>query len=914
MSLSPGQRLGTYEIVSALGAGGMGEVYRARDTKLQRDVAIKVIPEPLATDRDRLARFEREAQLLAALNHPHIAAIYGVDTAGETQFLVLELVEGDTLADRIARGGALGLREALAIARQIAEALQAAHDKGIVHRDLKPANIALTSDNQVKVLDFGLAKAIEGAPAAQSSVPGASLSPTLSLAMTEAGFILGTAAYMSPEQAKGRPADKRSDVWAFGCVLFEMLTGKRAFEGEDASDTLAGILRGEPDWKALPRSTPGYVRDVLTGCLAKDRKARLADIAVVNYLLSEPRYARQAPTPLLTRSRALAFGAVLLALVAVGVGGWRMVGRSDVAPWLMRFSIVPGPDDAIATTTTDRQLAIAPDGKHIVFVTSTGLALRPVDRLEIQRLSGDAFANARSPFWSPDGKWIGFAFGTNELRKVSVTGGPPVTLCRILNPPRGATWGPDDTIVFATADTSTGLMSVPAAGGDVKVLTKPDAARGESDHLFPAFLPGGQAVLFTITAGSADNTQIAVLNLETGQYKTLVRGGSHPEYVETGHIVYAVNGTLRAVRFDIDRLDAVGDPVPVLERVITHGNGAAEYALSRTGALVYMPGESGGTGVQRSLVWADRSGRETAIKGPPRAYQYPRLSPDGSKIAVALADQQSDIWVFDLSRGTLTPLTFDAGADTMPAWFPDGRRILFSSSRAGAMNLFWQQADGTGVAHQVTTGGNVKLVPTISPDGTTVALLEQFPKTGNDLSIVRVTTAAAAPGAARAPTAAESSGAQTTPLLQTAFTEVLPEISADGRWLAYVSNDSGQQQVYVQPFPDVNSGRWQLSVDGGSRPVWAPNGRELFYANRAGTIMAVPVGTGSTFTYGNATKLFDWPTIGVPGQFRTYDVSRDGQRFLMVKEAGGDRKDAPAATITVVLNWVEELKEKLPMK
>jgi hypothetical protein len=347
-----------------------------------------------------------------------------------------------------------------------------------------------------------------------------------------------------------------------------MLTGKRAFEGEDASDTLAGILRGEPDWKALPRSTPGYVRDVLTGCLVKDRKARLADIAVVNYLLSEPRHARQAPTPLLTRGRALAFGAVLLTLVAAVVGGWRMAGRSDAAPLLMRFSIVPGPDDAIASTTTDRQLAISPDGKHIVYVTSTGLALRPVDRLEIQRLSGNAFANARTPFWSPDGKWIGFAVGTNELRKVSVTGGPPVTLCRTPTPPRGATWGPNDTIVFATADTSTGLLSVPAGGGDVKVLTKPDTARGESDHLFPAFLPGGRAVLFTITAGpgAADNMQIAVLNLETGQYKTLVRGGSHPEYVETGHIVYAVSGTLRAVRFDVDRLDVVGDPVPMLER------------------------------------------------------------------------------------------------------------------------------------------------------------------------------------------------------------------------------------------------------------------------------------------------------------------------------------------------------------
>ncbi len=891
----------------------MGEVYRARDSKLQREVAIKVLPESLATDRDRLARFEREAQLLAALNHPHIAAIYGVDTVGDTQFLVLELVEGDTLADRIARG-ALPLSEALAIARQICEALQAAHDKGIIHRDLKPANIALTADGQVKVLDFGLAKAMDTAPAAPSSVPGASLSPTLSMAMTEAGFILGTAAYMSPEQAKGRPADKRADVWAFGCVLFEMLTGKRVFEGEDVSDTLAGILRGDPDWKALPQGTPGYVRDVLSGCLAKDRKARLADIAVVNYLLNEARRDRAPATPALTPRKAAAFAAVLLVLLAAVVGGWRMVGRSESAPQVMRFSIVPDPDDAIASTTVDRQLAISPDGKHIVYVIGGGLALRPVDRLEIQRLSGAAFANARTPFWSPDGKWIGFAVGTNELRKVSVTGGPPVMLCRIESPPRGATWGPDDTIVFATADATTGLFSVPAGGGDPTVLTKPDAARGESDHLFPTFLPGGRAVLFTITSqGSADNRQIAVLNLETGQYKTLIRGGSHPEYVETGHIVYAVSGTLRAVRFDLDKLEVVGDPVPALEQVITLANGAAEYALSRNGALVYMPGDSGGAGGERSLVWVDRSGRETPIKAPTRAYQYPRLSPDGSKVAVSIDDQQNDIWVFDLARETLTPLTFDAGTDLLPAWFPDGRRILFSSARAGALNLFWQQADGTGVAHQVTSGTNVKLISTISPDGTTVVLLEQFGKTGNDLSILRLTGAATRPSAGRAPAATDASSAQTTPLIQTAFTDSYPEISPDGRWLAYVSDESSRPQVYVRPFPDVNSGRWQVSVAAGSnRPVWAPNGRELFYVDLPGALMAVPVATGSTFTYGNATKLFDWPTIGVAGQFRTYDVSRDGQRFLMVKEAG-DRKDAPSPTITVVLNWVEELKGKLPV-
>ena len=917
MTLSTGQRLGAYEVLGSLGAGGMGEVYRARDSKLQRDVAIKVLPESLATDRDRLARFEREAQLLAALNHPHIAAIYGVDTVGDTQFLVLELVEGDTLAERIGRGGALPLSEAVAIARQIAEALQAAHDKGIIHRDLKPANIALTTDSHVKVLDFGLAKALETAPAASSSVPAATLSPTLSLAMTEAGFILGTAAYMSPEQAKGRPADKRSDVWAFGCVLFEMLTGKRAFEGEDASDTLAGILRGDPDWKALPRSTPVHVREVLTGCLAKDRKQRLADIAVVNYLLADS--SRFQPKPTRKSSRGMAIAAAVALLVAV-VGGmaWRTLDSPDISAAVTRFSIVPALQQAISNTTNDRQLALSPDGLHIAYVAAPGqLALRHLDRLEVEFVTGTA--NARVPFWSPDSKWIGFTVANLEMRKVSATGGPTAVIARVAAPPRGAAWGDDGNIVFATSDTSTGLFTVPAAGGEPKVLTRPDTTRGEVDHVFPTAVPGGRTVLFTILtrANTSESAQIAALDVTTGEYNVLLSGGSSPEYVAPGYIVYAATGALRAVRFDAARAELIGDPVPVLDQVAMPGVGVAQYSLARNGDLVYIPGGANVTGSDRTLVWVDRSGKEAPVPGiRPRAYQYPRLSRDSTRVALSVADQEADIHIFHFGRQTLTQVTFGPAVDLQGIWLPDNERILFSSTRAGPANLYVQRADGAGQTQRITDSTANQLTTTISPDGRSVVLLEQHAGTGNDLALLRLDTRLEnANASARGGKVPAELKLKTEPFIATSYTEAHPELSPDGRYLAFMSNDTGQQQVYVVPFPDRN-GRWLISQDGGTRPVWNANGKELIYATTAGAIMAVPIlQTSPTFVAGNPVKLFDWPTIGVPGLARTYDISADGRRFLMIKEPGsGDGRNAPPPTINVVLNWLKELQEKLPAK
>ena len=912
MPLSAGQRLGAYEILSALGKGGMGEVYRARDTKLQRDVAIKVLPESLATDRDRLARFEREAQLLAALNHQHIAGIYGVDTTGDTMFLVLELVEGDTLADRISRGGALPVSEAIAIARQIAEALQAAHDKGIIHRDLKPGNIALTTDNQVKVLDFGLAKAMEGAPAAQSSMPGASMSPTLSLAMTEAGFILGTAAYMSPEQAKGRPADKRSDVWAFGCVLFEMLTGKRAFDGEDASDTLAGILRGDPDWSALPQNTPAYLREILTGCLAKDRKQRHADIAVVSYLLSEPRHTRAAP-PVSRRKTAAAFAAAALALLAAAVGlTWWLMRTVESPPPLVRFSMVPPTDFLLGTSNTDRHLALSPDGLTFAYVAGQGqLVLRRLDRLEIEPLR--TVTDARVPFWSPDSKWIGFTVrSTNELQKVSVTGGPAVMVCRGLGPPRGATWGPDQTIVFATSDGATGLLSVPASGGDPKVLTRPDVKRGEVDHVFPSYLPNGKAVLFTITtSGSIDNSQVAVLDLQSGAYKVLVRGGTAPEYVQ-GFLVFAIGGTLRAVRFDPERLDVIGDPVPVIDAVSMGNTGVAQYSVSRSGSLIHVAGGAAAAGGTRSLVWVDRKGVETPIKdAPPRMYTSARLSHDDSRVALSIDDQQRDIHVYDFRTQSLRQVTFGAALDAGQLWYANDERLLFFSQRDGAANLYSQRADGVGGAERITKSNNNHFIPTMSPDGKVVVIVEQGINGSLDLTMVRL-NGSPTPGATSTQTGLPVT--KTEPLVATMSSEVHPEISPNGRWLAYTSDLSGRRQVIVQPFPSLQ-GQWKVSVDaeGGERPLWSRSGKELFYATLKGTIMAVPFEDTPTFESRTPVRLFDWPTVTTTNQGRSFDISRDGQRFLMIKEgSAGEGSKASSVAITVSLNWIEELKEKLP--
>jgi len=919
MPLERGFRLGSYEVLAPLGSGGMGEVYRATDPRLKRDVAIKVLPGDVADDVDRLARFRREAELLASLNHTNIAAIYGLEQVDRLTAIVLELVEGETLAEQIARGP-IATGDAVPIMRQIAEALEAAHDKGVIHRDLKPANIKVTPDGTVKVLDFGLAKLapVEGDSGKTSGVAALSMSPTLSIHATYAGVILGTAAYMSPEQAKGRTVDKRSDVWAWGCVFYEALTGRRPFEGEDVADTIAFVLTREPDWSLLPAQVPPSIQLLLRRCLEKDRKRRIADISTARFVLDEPTSvagtASFAVPPVVTSpvsmwKRAAAYTAAVVAgALATAVVAWTVMISRERTAQVSRFTIVPPPTATLNTAAPDRPIAISPDGSHIIYRAGVGtqgagqMVVRAIDQLDGRTIAG--VQGFREPVLSPDGRWIAFQ-PRAELRKVSITGGPSILLCAVKGAPRGASWGANDTIVFATDDTSTGLMSVPAAGGEPRMLTKPDPTHGEGDHVFPSMLPGGTAVLFTITApGQTETSQVAVLDLRSGRWKILIRGGSQAEYVESGHLVYAAAGSLRAVRFDLKRLEVLSDPIPVVEDVRTVQGGEASFAVSRTGTLVYVPGGvNGGQGAQRSFVWVNRQGREEPIKAPLRAYTYPRLSPDGSRLAIDVRDQDNDIWIWDFARDTLTRLTFDPAADQFPIWTPDSRAIIFASSRAGIPNLYRQSADGTGQVERLTTAPVPQLPTSIAPDGKRLVLNEaNVGRSGLDLSLLAL-----------------QGQPRSEPLIQTMFTERNAEISADGRWIAYESDESGRFEVYVRPFPNVESGRWQISTNGGTRPLWARSGRELFYLDRMGPLMLVTVqATDTTFRAGNPVKLFDtrYFGIGSGNSGRTYDVSPDGQRFLMIKETvpTDQGSTAQAAGMVVVLNWIEELKRLVPAK
>jgi serine/threonine-protein kinase len=912
MPLGPGTRLGPYEIVAPLGAGGMGEVYRARDTKLDRDVAIKVLPEVFVADPERIQRFQREAKTLAALNHPNIATIHGVEDANGVAALVLELVEGPTLADRLAHR-ALPLDEALAIARQIALAIEAAHDQGIVHRDLKPANVKIRPDETVKVLDFGLAKLASSELSAPGRVA-VTQSPTLTTpAATMAGAILGTAAYMAPEQARGKPVDKRADIWAFGCVMFEMLTGTRAFGGDEVSDTLAFIITKPIEWTALPASTPVAIRRVLRRCLEKDPAKRLHDIADARIEIDDalgksdsdavasPAIVAMSRQPSARRSITIAaVSAVAAGAIGAAVVWLLMRTPAPAKPQLMRFAIVLPPSQPLATFGPDRDIAISADGTKIAYVAITGsglrqLMVRAVDQVEATPLRG--ITTTRVPFFSPDGKWIAYFDSAESLNKVSVTGGASIVLCKISSPPRGGAWITDDTIIFATGNSSTGLLSVPAGGGEPKMLTKPDTAKGESNHWSPFGLPGGRAVLFTIIPGSGD-PQVAVLDLASGRQKTLIRGGGHPVFLDSGHLVYAALGSLRAVRFDPVTLEVLSDPVPVLDDV-TMGRNAADISVSRTGTLVYVPGgETGTNAANRTLAWVDRNGREEPIKSPPHGYISARLSPDDSHIAVSITDQSNpDVWVIDLARDTPTRLTFDPGADTSPFWAPDGRYIVFRSTKEAAPNLYRHAANGTGNDERLTTSQNSQMPLAYTPDGARLVYQEIMPATGQDLFAI----------------ASDGKG-KPDPLMQTPFSESNADLSPDGHWMVYQSNESGRNDVYVRPFPNTASGKSMVSTSGGIVPAWSRTGAEIFYIAPNGALMAAPIKTTPSVSFGAPMKIVD-PGFFASVPWRTYDVTRDGKKVLIIKNPQVDAasKLTPASMI-VVLNWTEDLKARLPTR
>jgi eukaryotic-like serine/threonine-protein kinase len=891
-----------YEVTVQIGEGGMGQVYRATDTKLKRQVAIKILPPSMADDPDRLVRFQREAEVLAALNHPNIAGIYGLEESNGVTALVMELVEGEDLSQRIARG-AIPMDEALPIAKQIAAALEAAHEQGIIHRDLKPANIKVRPDGTVKVLDFGLAKAMD--PALSSAV-NAMNSPTLTAA-TIHGVLLGTAGYMSPEQARGKAVDKRADIWAFGVVLYEMLTGRRAFEGDDISTTLAAVLRSEPEWSALPLATSPGVRQLLTRCLYKDPHGRMRDIGEARIAIDrELSGAGEPPTTSLASHRApqwrrvATLAAALLtgaALTAVLV--W-FVGRPTVErPRVTRLNITP-PSAAALSVGVSRDLAMTADGSRLVYVGGNGstLFVRSLDRLEAIPL---VRAGApRDPFVSPDGQWVGFFDGGFTLKKVPITGGPAVLVARLDSYERGATWAPDGTIIFATQATITGLQRVSADGGAPAVLTQPNGARGEVGHAWPEMLPGGQAVLYSAlaTTGGLEAASIAALDLRSGRSTILLGGGSHAQYMASGHLVFGMAGALRAVAFDATHVTVVGQSIPVVPQVLTTSFGAVDAVVARDGTLAYVTGGVS-SNADRVLVWVDRQGKETALESPPRAYYFPRISLDGRHVAMAVVvDQNSDVWTWDVTRATLARVTSDPSVDGFPMWTPDGRRVVFSSNRAGAFNLFSQGFDGTGAVDRLTESSNAQYPSSVVPDGMRVVFSETSRTTGDDVMMLPLE------GTRRA-----------VPLVQTAFDERNGVVSPDGRWLAYEANDTGSFEVYVRPFPDVNSGHWQVSTSGGKQPLWAPGGRELTYFAPTGELMHVAVGTESAWTAGPPVKLLDARYVVSPGGnvVRNYDIAPDGKRFLMMKASGADATGAPPQ-IVVIQHFDDELKRLLPIK
>jgi len=902
--LNPGTKLGPYEILAPLGAGGMGEVYRARDTKLDRDVAIKVLPDSFASDADRVARFQREAKTLAALNHPNIGGIYGLEEGQGVTALVLELVEGQTLAERIegqrAKGSGLAIDEALPIARQIAAALEAAHGQGIVHRDLKPANVKVRPDGTVKVLDFGLAKGLgTGVGPASTPTPVPSMSPTLTTPMmTGMGVVMGTAAYMAPEQAKGKPVDKRADIWAFGCVLYEMLTGRRPFDGDDVSDVMATVLKSDPDWTAIPSDVPPHIKVLIQRCLEKDARKRVADISVALFLMTEPFAAPAAAVDPARASRTRPWVPLVAGTAAVVVSAiaavWITIVVTGRVPQPMRFAIVPSAAEPFAPQGTDRDIAVSPDGRRIVYRATVGgatkLVVRDVNQLDGKVLDGTDLA--RSPFVSPDGQWVAFQSG-GVMKKVAITGGPPVTLCSLSGTLRGGSWQ-GDTIVFATGDQTTGLLSVPAAGGEPTILTKPDP--GEGDHLFPFVLPDGRHVLFTIGNANlaAGGWQIAVLDLKTKARKVLVRGGSQAQYVTSGALVFAIAGTLRAARFDASSAEVTSEPVPVLEQVSNSVSGAANYAVSRDGLLVYVPGSSAGAEAKRTLVWVGRDGREEPVHTDARAFNDPRLSPDEQRALVEITDEADDIWMVDLSRGALTRQTFDAGEDESAVWMPDGKTIVYASTRAGTpLAVNRRRADGAGGEEPLWTGSAHVHVETSTPDGRALILSSAAVGGGQfDLMLLPL-----------------EGDRKLKPLVQTRFDDARARVSPDGRWIAYSSDETGRGEVYVRAFPSLE-GKTQVSTGGGAQPVWAKRGDELFFRT-PGAMMAVRIQPGASFSVGQPRKLFDGRFYSKNAGTGGYDVSRDG-RFLMVKDASAAQSaTGTPASLIVVLNWFEDLKARI---
>jgi len=883
MPLATGSKLLHYEVLGALGAGAMGEVWRARDSKLGREVAIKVLPEHFAEDEERLGRFEREAKSLAVLNHPNVAQIYGVDQVGDTCFLVLELVEGETLEERLRRGP-LPLEEALDLCRQIAEGLEAAHEAGVIHRDLKPANVRVTPDGKVKVLDFGLAK-----PAGEGQIG----SGTDSVLSTAAGRLLGTPTYMAPEQARGKRIDKRVDVWAFGCVLYECLTGKRAFEGETLTDVLTTVLHAEADLAALPAGVPAHVRELLARCLAKDPRQRLRDLGDARLVLagaalagtSEAGGARVA-----ARGRALPWSlcallAALLVLVSLRASG--LLGSAASAPrGPVRVSLTLPVGDQVGVPD-EMPLAISPDGSQVVYVglreEITRLYLRRLDSREATPIAGTE--GAKSPFFSPDGRWLGF-FAQAKLKKVTV-GGTALEVLADAPGARGGAWGFDDSIYYAPTNAS-GLWRVPAAGGAPSEVTRLERAAGEISHRWPELTPDGKTLLFSVWTGpGAEERHVARQTLGASEREVLVPGGGSPRYFAPGRLCYGSLDALFSVPWTPEQRTLAGVvPQALAELPRQEGEGSSAYAFARDGTLAYLAG--GPERRRLRLMRIDRAGVAEPLPLPERNYQSIALAPDGRRAIVQIEEGVVGLWVLDFARATLTPLATSGGSSQAAVWTSDGQRVLYRGTRAGWRNLFWRFADGTGEEHRLTEKPDVVQTPTsISPDGRWLAFNEEGRShTGRGVWIL--------------PLGAEPFAATGEPTL---FADGFDgQFSPDGRWIAFESPLSGRNETYLQPFPGPGP-RQTVSIGGGESPRWARDGRELYYTTRD-RLMAVSIPTTGELSIGAPALVFEGRYRDDVNANTPYDVTADGH-FLRVQQVEPER---PPTAIELVLGWSAELE------
>jgi serine/threonine-protein kinase len=892
MPLAPGTRFGPFEILAPIGAGGMGEVYRAKDTKLKREVALKVLPDSFADDPARLARFQREAEMLASLNHRNIAQIYGV----QDRAIVMELVEGGTLS------GPLPIETALNYARQIAEALEYAHERGVIHRDLKPANIKVTPDGTVKLLDFGLAKAIED-PAALADNP--EHSPTLTLGVTRVGVILGTAAYMSPEQANGKRADRRADIWGFGAVLYEMLSGKRAFAGESVSDTLASVLKLDPDWKALPSETPASIRRLIQRCLTKDRKQRLQAIGEARIAIDESLSGAPPETaePMLAGRSIVPWVVAGILAIALAIALWApwRVARPVEQP-LVRLDVDLGPEISLQPVGQDvalNSVIISPDGTRLVYVAIVAggpqkLFTRKLDRPNATELPGTE--GATIPFFSQDGQWVGFQLN-NKLNRISVEGGAVVPTSE-----REAASILEEYGVMVTGGyPGRGLTLFPSNGGADTPLT--DLASGETYHFFPQVLPGGKAVLFTVYRGpelGVDKASIEVVSLADRRRKTLVTGGAFASYLATskatGHLLYSHKGTVFAIPFDLTRLETRGPAVPVVDGVAYEEvTGAAIFDVSRTGTLVYRKATGGDR--LTTIQWLDGAGKKEPLLAKPRAYDALRLSPDGKRLAVAVIEGSSrDIWVYDPQRDAMTRLTFGGGMYN-PIWSPDGRYIVIGS--LAGTGMFWTRVDGAGQPQPLTQSKNFQIAMSFSPDGKRLAYSECD---GANCQIWTVPV--------------EDSGDQLKAgkpeqFLKTQFNDCCAMFSPDGRWLAYVSNESGKSEVYVRAFPPPvagQGGKWQISNSGGGLLVWSRNGHELVY--RGGDqLMSV------SYSVNGDSFVAEKPRVWIKKLGGTsFDLAPDGKRVAVVTPVESKEAPKPDHEVTFLFNFFDELRRRVPGK